>query len=80
MMRKAWMNRSFTISLILLVFVGALLVDVFYVHPDAYKDPLRTQIVTAILMLLSIVGGYWIRSSTSAGQPPQEPPVEKPSP
>jgi muramidase (phage lysozyme) len=56
-------SPAFRISLALLVMPFMLLTDVFYVHPAAYDGPLRTQIVTGVLMVIAIVGGYWLGSS-----------------
>lgn len=56
-------NPAFWISILLLAMPIMLLVDVFYVHPDGYDTNLRTQIVTGVLMVISIVGGFWLGSS-----------------
>lgn len=54
---------AFVISLILLVMPLMMLADMFFVHPDAYDaDGLRTQIVTGVLMIISMVGGFWLGS------------------
>lgn len=54
---------AFVISLILLVMPLMMLGDMFFVHPDAYDaDGLRTQIVTGVLMIISMVGGFWLGS------------------
>lgn len=58
-----WLNPVFWISLLLLGMPFMLLVDVFFVHPDSYDANLRTQIVTGVLMVISIVGGFWLGSS-----------------
>ena len=60
-----WLAPAFWISLILLTMVFMLLVDVFYVHPDGYDGNLKTQIVTAVLLVIGMVSGYWL--GTSAG-------------
>ena len=57
---------AFYVSLSLLVMVFMLLVDVFYVNPTRYDGNLRTQIVTAVLMIISMVGAFWIGSSFSS--------------
>lgn len=54
---------AFIISLLLLLFPLLLLVDVFFIHSAAYTSELRTQIVTGVLMILSMVGGFWLGSS-----------------
>jgi lysozyme len=56
-------SPAFIISLALLVMPIMLLVDVFYVHPGAYDGPLRTQIVTGVLMVIAMIGAYWLGSS-----------------
>jgi lysozyme len=56
-------SPAFLISLALLVMPIMLLVDVFYVHPGAYDGPLRTQIVTGVLMVIAMIGAYWLGSS-----------------
>ena len=60
-----WLAPAFWISVILLVMVFMLLIDVFYVHPDGYDGNLKTQIVTAVLLVIGMVSGYWL--GTSAG-------------
>lgn len=59
-------NPAFIISLILLGMVFMLLVDVFFVHPEVYVGELRTQVVTGLLMIISMVGGYWVGTSYSS--------------
>lgn len=54
---------AFWVTLILASMVFMLLADVFYVHPDAYDTNLRTQIVTALLMIIGIVSAYWLGST-----------------
>jgi muramidase (phage lysozyme) len=56
-------SPAFLISLALLVMPIMLLADVFYVHPGAYDGPLRTQIVTGVLMVIAMIGAYWLGSS-----------------
>ena len=56
-------DRAFLISLLLFSIPVMLLVDVFYVHPASYDGNLRTQIVTACLLVISILGGFWLGSS-----------------
>ncbi|MEY2656088.1 MAG: hypothetical protein RLZZ524_3116 [Pseudomonadota bacterium] len=63
-----WLNPAFWVSCMLLMMVMMLLVDVFYVHPEAYIDGLRTQIVTALLLIIGMVGGYWIGTSHSSAR------------
>lgn len=58
-----WLNPAFWISLVLIAMPFMLLVDVFFVHPDSYDGNLRTQIVTGILMVISMVGAFWLGSS-----------------
>lgn len=62
-------NPAFIISLALLLFPTMLLVDVFYVHPENYSaDGLRTQIVTGVLMVISMIGGFWLGTSFSSSK------------
>lgn len=56
-------SPAFLISALLMLMPFMLLSDVFFVHPDAYTSELRTQIVTGVLMVIGIVGGYWLGSS-----------------
>lgn len=61
-----WMNPAFWLSLVMLAMPFMLLVDVFFLHPYAYDGNLRVQIVTGVLMVISIVGGYWLGTSFSS--------------
>jgi hypothetical protein len=61
--RPFWFNPAFWVSLILLVFPMMLCVDAFFVHPAAYQAELRTQIVTGVLAVIMIVGGFWLGTS-----------------
>jgi len=63
---RFWLNPAFWVSMLLLVMPIMLLVDVFYVHPGSYTGELRTQIVTGVLMVISIVGGFWLGTSFSS--------------
>ncbi len=63
-----WLNPSFWVSLILLTFPAMLVVDVLFVHPDNYGEQLRTQIVTAVLVVIGMVGSYWIGTSVSSAR------------
>lgn len=63
-----WLNPSFWISLILIAMPMMLLVDVLFVHPESYVGELRTQIVTGVLMVIGMVGGYWIGTSISSAK------------
>ena len=58
-----WLQGAFWVSMILTVMPFMLLADVFYVHPDNYDGNLRTQIVTAVLLVISAVGAFWLGSS-----------------
>jgi hypothetical protein len=58
----------FIVSLLLLALPMALVADMLFLHPDAYRDELRVQIVTAILSLLTVVAGYWIGSSNGSAR------------
>ena len=66
--RRAIDSPAFIISCLLLIFPTLLLVDVFFVHPEMYGENLRTQIVTGVLMVISIVGAFWLGSSFGSRQ------------
>lgn len=63
---RFWLNPAFWISVLLIGMPFMLLVDVFYVHSESYTGELRTQIVTGVLMVISIVGGFWLGTSFSS--------------
>lgn len=58
-----WKQGAFYISLALIVMPYMLLADTFYVHPDSYDGNLRTQIVTGVMLIISIVGAFWLGST-----------------
>jgi heme/copper-type cytochrome/quinol oxidase subunit 4 len=58
----------FAVSMLLLALPTMLVADMLFLHPDAYRDELRVQIVTAILSLLTVVAGYWIGSSNGSAR------------
>lgn len=66
--RPFYYNPAFIISIVLVVMPFMLLVDVFFVHPDNYQGEIRTQIVTGVLMIVSMVGGYWLSTSFSSAR------------
>lgn len=66
-------NPAFWISLLFLVMPQAILVDMLFVHPDSYDVSLRTQIITAVLALLSIVGAFWLGTNFTTTQKNGEP-------
>lgn len=53
-------NPAFWISIIFLFMPVLILVDMLFLNPEVYDVSLRTQIITAILALLSIVGAFWL--------------------
>lgn len=61
--RPFWFNPAFWVSMILLVFPMMLCVDAFFIHPANYAENLRTQIVTGVLAVIMIVGGFWLGTS-----------------
>lgn len=61
-----WLNPAFWVSVGFVLMPLLILLDMLFVHPDIYNDTLRIQIVTAILALLSAVGGYWLGTSFSS--------------
>ena len=68
--RSFFFNPAVWISALLLIFPTMLLVDVFYVHPGAeyYSENIRTQIVTAVLAVIMMVGAYWLGTTASSKQ------------
>lgn len=64
----AYKSPAFLISLTLLLMPFMLLVDVFFIHAYTYSDNLRTQIVTGVLLVVSLVGGYWLGSSAGSAR------------
>lgn len=68
--RNFFFNPAVWISVLMLVFPTMLLVDVFYVHPGAeyYSENIRTQIVTAVLAVIMMVGAYWLGTTASSGK------------
>jgi muramidase (phage lysozyme) len=57
---KPFYERAiFWMSLIFLAHVSMLYIDFLFVHPGNYTNELRTQIVTATLAILSMVGVVW---------------------
>lgn len=61
-----WLNPAFWVSLVFLAMPVLILVDMLFVHADKYDDTLRTQVITAVLALLGIVGAYWLGTSFSS--------------
>lgn len=61
-----WLNPAFWVSLAFLIMPVLILVDMLFAHPSSYDDTLRTQIITAVLALLGIVGAYWLGTSFSS--------------
>lgn len=66
--QRFWLNPAFWITLVLIGMTYMMLIDVFFVHPENYSGDLRTQIVTAVLLVISIVGGYWLGTSFSSAR------------
>lgn len=63
-----WLNPAFWISMLLMAMPFMLLADVFYVHPQSYVGEIRTQIVTGLIAVIGMVGGYWIGTSFSSAK------------
>ena len=59
-------NPAFWISLVFLSMPLLILFDMLFIHPEIYDSSMRTQIVTAILALLSIVGAFWLGTNFTA--------------
>lgn len=57
---------AFIISIVLLLFPLLLCIDVFVGHPGYYTPEMKTQVITAILVVLSMVGAFWLGSSQSS--------------
>lgn len=66
--KPLWDNPAFVISLLIMLFPAALCVDIFWLHPDAYDSNTRTQIVTALLVVLSGVMSFWLGSSMGSAK------------
>jgi hypothetical protein len=49
--------------MVLLVFPFMLCIDAFYTHPGNYGENARTQIITGVLAVIMIVGGFWLGTS-----------------
>ena len=63
--RPFWYNPVFWISMIMLSMPMMLLVDCLFIHPYTYDAATKTQIVTATLVIISLIGAFWM--GTSAG-------------
>lgn len=61
--RPFWQAPVFSVSILLMLFPAALFFDVLWLNPEKYNENLRTQIVTAVLGLLSVVSAFWLGSS-----------------
>lgn len=59
-------NPAIWVSALLLLFPLMLNVDFLFVHPDAYDGNLRTQIVTAQLAVIMMVGAYWLGTTSES--------------
>jgi muramidase (phage lysozyme) len=57
---------AFIVSIVLLLFPLLLCIDVFVGHPGYYTPEMKTQVITAILVVLSMVGAFWLGSSQSS--------------
>lgn len=63
-----WRSPAFWVSVALLVMPLALVGDMLFVHPGSYAGELRVQIVTAVLAVIAMVGGYWIGTSANSAR------------
>ena len=61
-------NPAIYVSAALLLFPLLLCVDLFFVHSDAYDGNLRTQIVTAFLATIMMVGAYWLGTTSNSSK------------
>ena len=64
--RGFWHSPAFWISVGLLAMPVGLVLDFLFFHPENYDSNLRTQIVTALLGVITVVAGYWIGTSASS--------------
>ena len=64
--RGFWHSPAFWISVGLLGMPVGLVLDFLFFHPGNYDSNLRTQIVTALLGVITVVAGYWIGTSASS--------------
>jgi len=64
--RPFWQAPAFSISALFLAMAGMILVDMLFVHPTGYSENLRTQVITAILGLVAMVGAFWLGTSASS--------------
>lgn len=60
---SALRSPAFIISCVLMLYPLLLMVDVLFIHPGNYTGELRTQIVTGVLLCISMVGSFWLGSS-----------------
>jgi muramidase (phage lysozyme) len=70
--RSAAHNPQVWFTVLLLFFPAALAVDMFWAHPTAYDGNLRTQIVTAFLLILTVICGFWYGSSRGSAKKDEE--------
>lgn len=63
-----WYSPAFWISVAMLILPFMLVSDALFVHPDQYTENLRTQIVTAVLAVIMVVGGYYLGSSAGSAK------------
>lgn len=61
--RGFWRNPAFWVSMVLLALPFMLLTDALFIHPEGYTGELRAQIVTGVLAVVMMVGGFWLGSS-----------------
>lgn len=61
-----WQSPVFWLTVMLLGVPYLLLVDMLFVHADKYEDTLRTQVVTAVLTVVALIGAYWMGTSASS--------------
>lgn len=66
--KSFWYSPAFWISVAMLLLPFMLVTDALFVHPDGYTENLRTQIVTAVLAVIMVVGGYYLGSSAGSAK------------
>lgn len=63
-----WKAAPFYVSLLLLALVGAVVVDVLYVHPGNWRPEDRAQILMFAVAVASAVSSYFLGSSISSAR------------
>ena len=67
-MPKFWQTGQFWISLLLMAIVGAIVVDVLFMHPTGWTASDRSQVLMLAVAITSGVMGFWIGSSIGSAK------------